>query len=68
MAVRGPGVSEKAHIQPSFDIDVSSSLVMYTHIYLDTHYSTLYAVGFAKSYRTCLPISSYWALCMLDPP
>ena len=50
MAVRGPGVSEKAHIQPSFDINISSSLVMYTHIYLDTHYSTLYTMGFAKSY------------------
>ena len=52
MAVRGPGVSENEHIQPSFDVDVSSSLVMYTHIYPDTHSSTLYVVGFAKSVRS----------------
>lgn len=52
MEVSGPGVSEKLPIQSHPDIKFSSSLVMYTHIYPDTHTSTLYVAGFAKSVRS----------------
>ena len=42
----------KAHIQSRPDINLPSSLVMYTHIYPDTHTSTLYVAGFAKSIKS----------------
>lgn len=52
MEVRGPGVSEQPHMQPCPDIDLPSSLVMYTDIYPDTHASILYVAGFAKSVKS----------------
>lgn len=52
MEISGPGVSDKARTQSHPDIKLSSSLVMYTRIYLDTYTSTLYVAGFAKSVRS----------------